>query len=116
MKAPWVIGGDGQASRLGNGSGNVHSVPGYEDAQHDVVFAIMDWVERGRAPNQLIATKFQNDSNPEMGVYRQRPLCMYPDQAVYQGGDVDLAESWSCESLYSAGNSGSGSNSSSDEC
>lgn len=108
MKAPWVIGGDGQASRLGDGSGSFHGVPDYEDPQHDLVFAIMDWVERGRVPDQLVAIKFQNDSNIEMGVYRQRPLCVYPAQAVYQKGDVDLPESWVCESLYSAGNSNSG--------
>lgn len=89
MKAPWVIAGDSQSSSLGNG--NIHSVPGFEDARHDVVFAIMDWVEKGKAPSELVATKFANDSKPEQGVYRQRPLCVYPSQAVCDGVELYLS-------------------------
>ncbi|KAF9884990.1 hypothetical protein FE257_000813 [Aspergillus nanangensis] len=99
MQAPWVIAGDGQSSNLG--AGNVHSVPGYEDSRHDVVFAIMDWVENGKAPSDLVATKFANDSNPDQGVFRQRPLCVYPAEAKYKGsGDINAAESWECMPLY----------------
>ena len=28
---------------------------------------------------------------------RQRPLCPYPAQAVYNGGDIDSADSFRCE-------------------
>ncbi|GLB07432.1 hypothetical protein AtubIFM57258_002773 [Aspergillus tubingensis] len=99
MNAPWVIAGDGQSSSLGR-DGNVHSVPGYEDAKHDVVLAMMNWVENGASPNGLIATKFVNDKDPEEGVYRQRPLCVYPAEARYKGsGNVNAAENWKCREL-----------------
>ena len=99
MGAPWVIAGDGQFSSLGS-NGNIHSVPGHEDARHDVVLAMMNWVENGTGPTELIATKFVNDMNPYEGVSRQRPLCVYPAQAQYKNsGDIDAADSWECRQL-----------------
>ncbi|KAI0835197.1 tannase and feruloyl esterase [Hypoxylon sp. FL0890] len=92
--APWYIGGASQSI-----SGATHSVPGYEDANHDVILAMMRWVEEGKAPDQLIATKFVNDT-ASLGIQRQRPLCPYPKQAKYVSGDPDEAESWECRSLY----------------
>ncbi|KAE8442204.1 hypothetical protein EG329_003733 [Mollisiaceae sp. DMI_Dod_QoI] len=98
MNAPWYIAGDGQNSNLG---GNSHSVPGYSDSKHDVLLAMMAWVENGTAPTDIIATKYLNDTNPEGGVLRQRPICVYPSHAVYNGtGDVDAPESWKCQPLY----------------
>ncbi len=98
MNAPWYIAGDSQNSNLG---GNSHSVPGYSDPKHDVLLAMMAWVENGTAPTDIIATKYLNDTNPEEGVLRQRPICVYPNRAVYNGtGDVDAPESWSCQPLY----------------
>ncbi|KIK57117.1 hypothetical protein GYMLUDRAFT_229814 [Collybiopsis luxurians FD-317 M1] len=98
VNAPWYFAGSEQSV----GSGTVSSVPGYEDAQHDVLLAMMAWVENGTAPEYIIATKYNNDTDPlGEGVYRQRPLCMYPKQAKYTGsGDVDTPESWECQSLY----------------
>jgi feruloyl esterase len=80
VNVPTVIGGEEQAPGLS------HGVPGYEDAPHDVVLAIMDWVENGKAPSQIIATKFKNDTDTSQGVLRQRPLCPYPQIARYKGG------------------------------
>lgn len=95
MNAPWVIGGDGQASGL---TGTSHGVPGFQDPKHDVLLAVMAWVENGTAPTDIIATKYANDMNPDGGVLRQRPLCAYPSKAVYDGtGDVNAPENWSCE-------------------
>ena len=95
--APWYIGGGGQHSALGT---NVQSVPGFEDPRHDVVLALMRWVEDGVAPEELIATKFVDDG-VEKGVRRQRPVCPYPMQAKWDGlGDPDLAKSWACKGLY----------------
>lgn len=56
--------------------------------------AMEAWVEEGRAPDMLTARKFD-----EEGVEtRAMPLCAYPARAVYDGtGDVNLAESWSCQ-------------------
>lgn len=92
--APWYIAGGSQS--LDNVT---HSVPGYEDASHDVILALMDWVEHGTAPDQLIATKYVNDT-ASLGVQVQRPLCVYPKQAKYMGsGDVNAPENWECQSV-----------------
>lgn len=95
--APWYIAGAGQAGSL---SPSLHSVPGFSDPQHDILLALMDWVENGNAPTQIIATKWRNDTLQD-SVLRQRPLCMYPKQAKYKGsGDPDDASSWECQGLY----------------
>lgn len=62
-----------------------YSVPGFEDADHDMVMALMRWVEGGKAPDQLIASKFKNDTAANE-VISQRPLCVSPKQARYVGG------------------------------
>ena len=90
--APWYIGGGSQIGGVKNVN---YSVPGYMDAEHDAVLALMRWVEEGKAPEKIIATKFDNDTAPN--VVRQRPLCVYPRVAKYDGkGTVDEAESWTC--------------------
>ncbi|KAB2578413.1 putative ferulic acid Esterase/Feruloyl esterase [Lasiodiplodia theobromae] len=97
VDAPWYFAGGNQAGDFGTG---VHGVPGFEDGKHDALLALMDWVENGTVVDEIIATKFV-DEDVTKGVERQRPLCMYPKQAVYKGeGDVDAAESWECKSLY----------------
>ncbi|KAL4939590.1 tannase and feruloyl esterase-domain-containing protein [Aspergillus oleicola] len=78
---------------------DVHSVPDYQAARHDVLRAIMAWVENGTAPDAIVATKFVND-DPAEGLQRQHPLCPYPDVAVYDGEwDVDKVGSWKCTGL-----------------
>ncbi|KAF7890215.1 hypothetical protein EAF00_008530 [Botryotinia globosa] len=95
MNAPWVIGGDGQAVGLTRTS---YGVPGFQDAKHDVLLAVMAWVESGTVPTDIIATKYANDTNPDGGVLRQRLLCAYPSKAVYDGtGEVNGPENWSCK-------------------
>lgn len=90
--APWYVGGGSQAP-----AGTTHSVPGYEDADHDIVLAMVRWVEEGGAPDRLVATKFADD-DAAGGIQSQRPLCVYPKQARYAGsGDVNLPENWECE-------------------
>lgn len=93
MNAPWYFAGHNQAEVL---SPSMHSVPGFEDAQHDILLALMDWVENGMAPNQIVATKWVNDSTYDQAL-RQRPVCKFPQQAHYIGGDANAAESWKCE-------------------
>jgi feruloyl esterase len=92
--APWYIAAGSQSV-----TGASHSVPGYEDADHDIILAMMKWVEEDEAPEKLIATKFVNDTATK-GVERQRPLCVYPKQAKYVSGDPDAPESWECKSPY----------------
>ncbi|KAK8001076.1 hypothetical protein PG991_013298 [Apiospora marii] len=90
---PWYIAGGSQD--LPNVT---YSVPGHEDADHDVVLAMMRWVEEEKAPEQLIGTKFVGDDGAA-GIESQRPICLYPKQAKYIGTskeDVNKPESWEC--------------------
>ena len=43
-----------------------------QDADHDALTALVQWVERGIAPGSIIATKCVDD-NPEHGVVRECP-------------------------------------------
>lgn len=100
MNAPWYIAGPNQAGTLGSEPGSVYSVPGFKDAKHDALLALMAWVEHGIAPDQIVATKWRNDTSPD-SVLRQRPLCPYPKQARYSGhGNPDEAQNWSCEYIF----------------
>jgi feruloyl esterase len=68
----------------GNGPSNVSWLP-----------AMVNWVENGVAPEQLVATK--RDSTGK--VLRARPLCAYPKRAVYTGsGSTDEASNFVCRS------------------
>jgi len=84
----------------GGGSGpNVFGQGGVPtgDAQHDVAAALERWVETGTAPNEIIATKYKAGSNPP-AIVRQRPLCPYPQTAVYKGsGSTDDAANFVCK-------------------
>ena len=54
--------------------------------------AIEDWVERGKAPDQIVASRSTRGA-----VDRTRPLCAYPKVAVYNGsGSTDEAVNFSC--------------------
>ncbi|KAI2905816.1 hypothetical protein CBS63078_5270 [Aspergillus niger] len=94
VNAPYYIAG---ISMTNNGQ---HSVPHYQDAKHDVLFALMDWVENGTAPDAIIGTAYANFSTMD-AITRQRPICAYPKQAKYRGkGDPNLPENWRCQLLY----------------
>lgn len=97
--APWYFGGASQVLTL-DATGATWGVPGFRDAKHDVLLALMQWVENGTAPDEIVATKFEGDS-VDMGVLRQRPLCKFPLEAEWDGmGNVNASDSWSCQSLY----------------
>jgi feruloyl esterase len=54
--------------------------------------AVSDWVEKGQAPEQMLASA---DSAGK--TIRTRPLCAYPKRAVYSGkGSTDDASSFVC--------------------
>jgi tannase/feruloyl esterase len=64
--------------------------PGPDTA--DWTSAIADWVEHGKAPERVVARKMSAGA-----VTRTRPLCAYPQKAVYKGsGSLDEAESFVC--------------------
>ncbi|RLK57607.1 feruloyl esterase [Stenotrophomonas rhizophila] len=56
---------------------------------------VQDWVEKGIAPAEVIASKL----NKQGQVVRTRPLCPFPQIARYDGkGSIDDAASFSCGS------------------
>jgi feruloyl esterase len=69
------------------------------DADHDVLSAMVAWVETGKAPERIIASQVEDGR-----VTRQRPLCVWPRQAIYQGGDPNRAENFQCGLLTKPGN------------
>jgi hypothetical protein len=67
------------------------------DPQHDIAAALEQWVEKGVAPEQVIATKYKVGMNPASGVQRTRPLCAYPKVARWSGqGSTDDAVNFVC--------------------
>ncbi len=72
--------------------------PPQGDAMHDVSVALDRWVEHGKAPEQIIATKYKTGMNPASGVERTRPLCAYPKVAKWKGsGSTDDAANFECK-------------------
>ena len=60
----------------------------------DTVTALEQWVEGGKAPEQLIASRVTKDGK----VDRTRPLCPYPQTAQYKGtGSTDEAANFVCK-------------------
>lgn len=61
--------------------------------------AIADWVERGKAPEKIIAGKTPSaTATAATALPRTRPLCPYPKHAVYGGrGSTDDASNYSCK-------------------
>ncbi|MCE7797147.1 tannase/feruloyl esterase family alpha/beta hydrolase [Sphingobium sufflavum] len=73
----------------------------------DAIGALEGWVERGTAPNALLARQLDPKvSNVIAGkvdwskpALRTMPLCAFPQMARYKGtGDVKDATNWSCKS------------------
>lgn len=63
------------------------------DAEHNLFTALVQWVEDGKAPGTLIATRHPSGANKtEM----TRPLCPYPQAVKYKSGDPNLASSFTC--------------------
>lgn len=100
VKAPWMIGGAGQAAQRPPYNAG-YSVPlENNDTHHDALLALMDWVEKGSAVSHIIASEFNfTDSTLQnIVMYRQRPICPYPQTAVWDGkGSQDDASSWQCK-------------------
>ena len=70
------------------------TMPASGDAQHDVFTALTRWVEQGMAPDQLVGTG-PSPLDPTRRL--SRPLCPYPQQAIYTGnGDVNEARNFEC--------------------
>ena len=64
-----------------------------QQPKYDILEALDMWVEKGVAPEKIIATAPKKAN----GLVRQMPLCPFPQVAIYHGGDVNSAESFACK-------------------
>ena len=72
--------------------GMTHCAGGNGTDRFDSVSALIDWVEKGRPPEMLRATRVVAEH-----VVRSRPLCPYPQVARYSGvGSSDDMANFSC--------------------
>jgi feruloyl esterase len=73
--------------------GMYHCGGGPGPNEFDMLTAIEDWVEKGKAPERVIASH-----KTEGEVDRTRPLCPYPQTASYKGsGSTDDAANFVCK-------------------
>jgi feruloyl esterase len=63
-------------------------------ANVDMLAALVDWVERAKAPQNL--TLVEQGAKPPFTVQRARPLCQWPQVPRYNGGDAASAASFTC--------------------
>jgi feruloyl esterase len=74
---------------FGGQAGSVAS----DDPGHDLLAALVRWVEKGAAPESVIASRREADG----AIAMSRPLCAYPRVARFDGrGDPKVAASFSC--------------------
>ncbi|MBO9513006.1 MAG: tannase/feruloyl esterase family alpha/beta hydrolase [Variovorax sp.] len=83
-----------------------HSSGGIATDQYDALEALVNWVEKGVAPDQIVAMArgagnaggVNSELPADWAADRTRPLCPYPQVARYNGsGDVERAQSFSCK-------------------
>lgn len=89
--------------RLFSIPGSSHcSMSGVGPNNFDALTAIEDWVEKGKAPDALLAKLYSPNSpmvDPSKTPLRTMPLCKFPEMARYSGkGDIKDAANWSCPS------------------
>jgi feruloyl esterase len=83
--------------RLFMAPGMAHCGGGTGPNNFDIQAALEQWVERGIAPDRVVATRAINGV-----VDRLRPLCPYPQVAVYKGeGDTNDAANFDCRAAPS---------------
>ncbi|HZF46220.1 MAG TPA: tannase/feruloyl esterase family alpha/beta hydrolase, partial [Sphingomonadaceae bacterium] len=78
-----------QAVRLFTVPGMLHCGGGEATDRFEMLDAITNWVEKGEAPDRIVAT-----GKAMPGILR--PLCPYPLVARYRGGDTKSAASFEC--------------------
>ena len=70
--------------------GMAHCGGGPSLDQFDMLTGVVNWVEKGIAPDAIVAT---GRAFPG----RSRPLCAYPEHAQYNGGDSEDANNFTCK-------------------
>lgn len=88
-----TAGGEG-ATNMSNATRN--SEPPVDDSLHDMGLALYDWVEKGKAPETLVATKYSEGQGPSGRIAFQRPICVWPLVPRYRGGDSNATASFTC--------------------
>jgi len=72
--------------------GMLHCAGGTGPTSFDAFSALVKWVEQGIAPESILGSHLTNGV-----VDRTRPLCPYPQEAVYNGqGSINQASSFTC--------------------
>lgn len=72
--------------------GMFHCAGGVGVSTFDALTPLVEWVEKGTAPNSIIGSRVVDDK-----IARTRPLCPYPQVAKYKGsGSIDDASSFAC--------------------
>ncbi len=74
--------------------GGYHCAGGYIAYDQDFLGAVVQWVERGQAPDAVEASATLAD-----GAIRRRPLYAYPTRTRYLGGDVNAAASFTTQAV-----------------
>lgn len=78
-----------------------HCSGGPATDKFDMVKALVNWVEKGQAPDSIVAstrTVAQNSGLGTIPAGRSRPLCAYPKVAKYSGtGSIEDAANFSCQ-------------------
>jgi hypothetical protein len=78
--------------RLFRAPGVAHCGGGAGPQPQNLFGALVDWVENGKAPAQILAQQTLAG-----GIVRTRPLCPYPQTAIYNGsGSTDDAANFHC--------------------
>lgn len=89
--------GGAAPNAFGNDLTNNSVAPG--DPTRDLLTALEQWVEKGVAPERIVATQFSSSDPSTRTVVRRRPLCAAPLVAKYNGsGDPDVESSFTCSS------------------
>lgn len=79
-------------ARLFLAPGMAHCAGGIGPDRFDTLSALENWVEKGHAPDRIIASQYDGET-----LQRSRPLCPYPEVAIYNGtGSTDAAETFNC--------------------
>jgi feruloyl esterase len=88
------------SARLFLAPGTAHCGGGEGPNRFDMLALLEHWVEQGETPRQALASQY----GPAGDVIRTRPLCPYPEIAIYDGrGDANKAASFRCAAPTPAG-------------
>jgi hypothetical protein len=95
LKLPGVSGAQSTAAfaRLFMVPGMGHCAGGNAPTRFDALAALEPWVEKGTAPEKMIAAQVVQGETK-----RTRPLCVYPQVAKWNGtGSPDEAANFTCK-------------------